>query len=370
MKGKERALRALRFEPVDRIPVLGGQIQSTEVLSALSRRDYWSAFDPREVAIEAYRNLGVDLIVSLLLPFSANMELRAWDVQSMFRYAKERYPDVDSVIREIESLPTPEEVRRTFDSQAAYHIHLARARDQERLTGDDMLWLASGFSVGFCRFMWFLEFGYENYFLLLADHKDIAHRLYRYSAEAGRMQNEAIVAAIEENDLPPFVYLGEDLCYNSGPMASPKLLDEIYFPWLAYALEPFVSADIDIIWHCDGDVTTIVDRLLAIGITGFQGFQEDTGVSLDRMVRARTIKGRRPILIGSVQARSILPFGTVQEVRREVERCINTVGRGSGFVLAAAADIQPEVPMKNIVAMYAHAQEYGRIGLTPFGVKA
>jgi len=369
MKGRERALRALRVQPVDRVPILGGQIQSSDVLEELSDLDYWSSFDPREVAVEAYRELGADLILSLLLPFSQDMEFRAWDVEAMFRYAKKRHPDVASVVDEIYSWPTPEEVRRTFDSQAAYHIHLALARDQDRLAEDDILWLASGFRTGVCRFMWYLEFGYENYFMLLADHKEVAHRLFQYSAEAGRLQNEAISAAIMENDLPPFVYLGEDLCYNSGPMVSPKLLDEIYFPWLAYSLEPFVQAGIDIIWHCDGNIMPILDRLLAMGITGFQGFQEDAGVSLERLVRSKTIRGNRPILVGSVQARSVLPFGTERDVRREVKRCIDAVGRNGGFVLGAAGDIQPEVPEENILAMFESAKEYGKVGVTPSGVR-
>lgn len=369
MKGKERALRALRFEPVDRIPTLGGQIQSTEVLRTFAKRDYWSAFDPREVAIEAYKELGADLILSLLLPFSPDMENRAWDVPAMFRYAKQRYPSVDALIDEIRKFPTPEELRRSFDQQAAYHIHLMRAREQDRIAGDDLLWLASGFQVGACRFMWYVEWGYENFFMLLADHKEIAERLFHYSGEAGRLQNEAIAAAIQENDLPPFVYIGEDLCYNSGPMVSPKLLDEIYFPWLAHAFEPFVEAGIDIIWHCDGNVMAILDRLLAVGVTGFQGFQEDTGVDLEHLVNLRTIKGRRPILIGSVQARTIMPFGTPLQVRREVERCIDTVGRESGFILAASADMQPEIPAKNIETLYEHARAYGQLGVTPSKVK-
>jgi uroporphyrinogen decarboxylase len=134
-------------------------------------------------------------------------------------------------------------------------------------------------------------------------------------------------------------------------------------------LEPLVRAGINIIWHCDGDVTPIIDRMLAMGVAGFQGFQEDAGVRLDKLVRARTIKGRRPILLGSVQARSVLPFGTVDDVKQEVERCINVVGRESGFVLGPSAVIQPEIPIENIRAMYDHAKEYGRIPITPWGVK-
>jgi hypothetical protein len=368
MKGRERALRALKFLPVDRVALMGGEIESGETLSKLAGRDYWKAADQREVAIQAFRNLGIDLLIHLLLPYSFEMEVRAWDVETMFRYAKQRYPNVDAVVKEICTFPTPEQVRKTYDRQAAYRIYLNDAIDHDRMTGDDMLWLAGGFKAGVCKFMWYLDFGYMNYFTLLADHKEIAHRLYQYSAECGHLQNEAIAAAIIENELPPLIYVGEDLCYNNGLFVSPKLLDQIYFPGLAYALEPLVRAGIDIIWHCDGNVTPIVDRLLALGITGFQGFQEDVNVNLDWIVKKHTRKGRRPIILGSVQARGVLPFGSVAEVQKDVERCITTVGRESGFFLGPSAVIQPEVPIENIRGLYQHGMEYGKMPIKPLEV--
>ena len=367
MMGRERALRALNFLPVDRVALMGGEIESSYTLTELAGYDFWKAPDQVEVAIEACRDLGIDLIINILLPFSPDMELRSWDIEAVFRYARQRFPDVEAVIEEIHSYPTPEQLSKTFDQGAAYNIHLTEALEHDRMTGEDMLWLASNFNAGVCKFMWFVDFGYINYFTLLADNKDIAHKLFRYSGEAGRLKNEAIAAAIRENDLPPFIYMGEDLCYNSGPMASPRLLDQIYFPWLAYALEPLVEAGIDIIWHCDGNVMKIIDRLLEMGVTGFQGFQEDVGVDFEWIARRQTIKGRRPILMGSVQARGALPFGSEEDVRRDVERCINIAGRSSGFFLGPSAVVQPEIPMENIRAMYDHARHYGRLPFTPWG---
>ncbi|MCJ7533777.1 MAG: hypothetical protein MUO64_22480 [Anaerolineales bacterium] len=368
MKGRERALRALNFLPVDQVALMGGEIESGETLSKLAGCDYWKAVDQREVAIQAFRNLEIDLLIHLLLPYSYDMEVRSWDVETMFRYAKQRYPNVEAVVKKINTFPTPEQVRKTYDQQAAYRIYLNDAIEHDRMTGDDMLWLAGGFKAGVCKFMWYLDFGYPNYFILMVDYKETAHQLYLYSAECGRLQNEAIAAAIRENDLPPFIYVGEDLCYNNGLFVSPKLLDQIYFPGLAYALEPLVRAGIDIIWHCDGNVTPIVDRLLAMGITGFQGFQEDINVHLDWIVKKRTRHGRRPIILGSVQARSVLPLGSVVDVLRDVERCINTVGRESGFFLGPSAVIQPEVPIENIRALYQHGKAYGQISVKPWGI--
>jgi uroporphyrinogen decarboxylase len=43
-------------------------------------------------------------------------------------------------------------------------------------------------------------------------------------------------------------------------------------------------------------------------------------------------------------------------VRSEVERRIEVLGRGGGYVLGAVHNIQPDVPVDNVVAMYGHAR--------------
>jgi len=95
----------------------------------------------------------------------------------------------------------------------------------------DMLWIL-GHIGGICPFMWYNRFGYENYFEAMMLYKDTIKYLFEYFAEEGRLRNQAIAKAILENNLPPFIYMGEDICTNDGPMASPSILDELYFPYL------------------------------------------------------------------------------------------------------------------------------------------
>ncbi|MBM4083909.1 MAG: hypothetical protein FJ272_03885, partial [Planctomycetes bacterium] len=56
----------------------------------------------------------------------------------------------------------------------------------------------------------------------------------------------------------------------------------------------------------------------------------------------------------------VLPRGTVEDVRREVERCVNAVGDRGGFLLAPTSSIGPEVPAENVRAMYEHGRTYRR----------
>ncbi len=69
--------------------------------------------------------------------------------------------------------------------------------------------------------------------------------------------------------------------------------------------------------------------------------------------------GGRLAFWGAIDTRDVLPFKSPQEVREEVRRMIDLLGKGGGYVLASVQTIQAEVPPENIVAMFEEAQSYG-----------
>jgi sugar phosphate isomerase/epimerase len=46
-----------------------------------------------------------------------------------------------------------------------------------------------------------------------------------------------------------------------------------------------------------------------------------------------------------------LPFGTVEDVRNEVEELVAVLGKGGGYILGPSHAIQTGTPAENIVAM-------------------
>jgi uroporphyrinogen decarboxylase len=63
-------------------------------------------------------------------------------------------------------------------------------------------------------------------------------------------------------------------------------------------------------------------------------------------------------LWGGIDNSEVLPKGGPVGVKAEVERRIEQMGRGGGYVLNAVHNIQPDVPPENIVAMYEHGRTY------------
>ena len=61
---------------------------------------------------------------------------------------------------------------------------------------------------------------------------------------------------------------------------------------------------------------------------------------------------------GGVDTQRILPRGSVMDVKRTVEQCIEDMGEGGGYVLGSVHNLQPDVPIENILAIFGHAREY------------
>jgi uroporphyrinogen-III decarboxylase len=61
---------------------------------------------------------------------------------------------------------------------------------------------------------------------------------------------------------------------------------------------------------------------------------------------------------GGVDTQQVLPFGTPEEVRKQVlERC-RIFSRNGGFVFSAIHNVQARTPVKNIIAMLEAAHEF------------
>ncbi len=259
----------------------------------------------------------------------------------------------------IDAMPDPDTLERNFDVEAnanGYAKGIMNLRDMAR---GEILFV-SGF--GQVDFMGgYNRWGYINYLSALALYPEHLDRFYAYSGEHARLRNIAIARAVKKYKLAPFVYGGQDICYNDGPLCSVETLDRIYFPHLARAVEPLHAAGIGIVWHSDGDIRPVLDQLInVVGVAGFQGFQEETGCTLERIAARRTRDGEKLILWGSLSVTTTLPFGTVDDVKKDVERCFRVAAPGGGFGLASTSSILPETPLENIMAIYNHGQSFGR----------
>ena len=61
---------------------------------------------------------------------------------------------------------------------------------------------------------------------------------------------------------------------------------------------------------------------------------------------------------GGVDTQKTLPFGTAEDVRTEVLKRCEVFSKNGGFVFNSIHNVQPNVPVENIVAMIDAVKEF------------
>jgi uroporphyrinogen decarboxylase len=199
---------------------------------------------------------------------------------------------------------------------------------------------------------WYLR-GLERVLCDLVTDKDFAHayfdKLLGWIQVAGR---QFVSLGVD------IIWIGDDVGAQNRMLISPELFREFLKPRYArlFAEWKSINPRVKIAFHSDGYIYPIIADLVEIGLDILNPVQPK---SMDP-ARVKKDFGRRLTLWGTVDIQEVLPFGTPQEVAEEVKLRLRTAGPGGGLILAPAHNIQPEVPIENILAFYEAARRYGR----------
>jgi len=343
MEKIERLTRAFDLELPDRPPILGGWLAAPKHIRALtgcSEDDYWA--DPFHWGLEAERVLGSDGVINIHEPISRG-EYRIVDSQVLEERATHT---VESLLAEIESLPDPEELKAEFDEEAAYAEFVSEFKVKQAQCGD-IVWCPSDWDV-IPKALWYHEYGYETALTTLALYPDRYRKLIQVSATRGRQRATLRARAIREGISPRAFLTGEDICSQRGPMVSPEYLRREYFPLVEYTLEPLLEVGAKIVWHCDGNYRPLLDDVLACGIVGLQGFQQECGMELEWIVDLRTRRGDPLLIFGPMSVTTTLPYGTPEDVRAEVQRAMHLCRDKASLVFFNSNTIIPDTSLENI----------------------
>jgi len=356
MTCRERLDAVFALKRPDRTPVLGGWIACPENIMKITGVDaeaYWA--DPEGVSFEAYKRLGTDGLVSCFVP-RGREDFRCVDHESYSRADRGR--SVEEALAEIDAMPGREQIEREFDFEAAYAEFKRGLLDAQARCGG-MVWMPAQWGAGAAA-SWYGHFGYENFFVIVAAHIGHARKLMEIGGAHGRHRCMLVARAVKEGIYPRAVLLGEDICTQRGPMVSPRFLQECYFPELTRGLEPLHEAGCRAVWHCDGNVLPLLDMLIEAGVKGFQGFQPECGLTIERMSALKTRDGEPVIIFGPLAVTTELPVCTPAQIRAKARSAIRLCReRGAGLCLFTGNTINPDVPLANILAMYEAVRESG-----------
>jgi len=199
--------------------------------------------------------------------------------------------------------------------------------------------------------------GFEDWFIDLAADKKLAGALFDAATEQSTALAEQILKV--GGELADVVYTSDDMGFQNGPMVSPELYRELFKPRhkkFFDTIKKHTSAFIH--FHCCGSIYKLLDDIIELGVDVIHPVQV-AAKDMDSSILGPEF-GDRLSFWGGIDTQKVLPKGTTEEVKSEVKRRIRDLAPGGGYILSAVHDIQPDVPVENIIAMFEAGREYGR----------
>lgn len=143
------------------------------------------------------------------------------------------------------------------------------------------------------------------------------------------------------------VRFGDDWGQQQGLIMGPVLWRRYIKPRIRKLYALVQAAGRKVFIHCCGKVDEILPDLVECGVDVFNPFQPEvmdvTGI--------KRRWGRDLTFFGGISTQKTLPYATVTQVRDEVRRLIDTIGRDGGYIAAPAHDIPRDARPENVAAL-------------------
>jgi uroporphyrinogen decarboxylase len=350
LTGRERVRLALQHRTTDRIPI--GMVCAGLNPPVLDALEQWLSRE-RQCTVDDYLVPLVD-IVEVSPPYIGPPMPSDTDVWGVRRrevsYGSGSYNEIvhyplsgDWSPSRLASHPWPDPAWYDYDSLPAL-VRAVRARS------DRCVMVTNG---NIFETSWYMR-GFEQMLMDVMTDEELVH------AVMGRVTDfyvsffrRILEAAPGEIDL---VFTADDIGDQRGLLMPYDRWERLLKPYHRRLNDAIHEHGAKVIYHTDGSIMDAVGGLADMGIDVLQALQ----FSADNMdpVRLKAEHGDRLCFEGGVSVQTTLPFGSSDDVRREVEDRITVLGRNGGYILGPSHWIQAGTPPENVAAMFDTARTW------------
>jgi len=154
-----------------------------------------------------------------------------------------------------------------------------------------------------------------------------------------------------------FMWIGDDLGTQRGPMISLELYRKILRPRHQKYVDLAKSYNIPVLFHSCGSSSWVYEDFIEMGIRGVDTLQPEIPEVSPEYLK-KHFKGRL-CFHGCISTSGPLAFGTAEETRQVCRETLKTMMDGYGYIFAPTHRIENNTPVENIMAMYKAAHEFG-----------
>ena len=220
-------------------------------------------------------------------------------------------------------------------------------KKQKWAQGTMMMHTGSPASLDDC----YMMLGMEIFSYLTVDDPGILYEWFEELSkhEINRVKRNA------DYDLSPLACVYCDIASTTGLMFSKKFLKDFYFPRLKLLIDEWHNHNIKVIYHSEGDITSVIPDIIKTGADGINPLEPD-------ILDIKKLREEYPDLIfwGGIDNNELLCKGSIEEVEQAVKELIKVAGSNGGLLLGSSGQIHPANKLENCIAMLEFGRKYGK----------
>ncbi|HHT53850.1 MAG TPA: hypothetical protein GX011_02810 [Clostridiales bacterium] len=197
---------------------------------------------------------------------------------------------------------------------------------------------------------WYMR-GMENLMCDMLTQPEIAEALLDRVTEIACIQARSFAATGVD-----VIHVGDDIGTQRAIMMSEQMYGEWLKPRLRRVIDSAkaIKPDVIILYHSCGYVTELVPQLIEAGIDVLDPVQPECMDFAEIHDKFGDVLSFR----GTIGTQTVMPFGTPDDVRREVFKNLDIAGKHGGLLVCPTHMLEPEVPPENVAAYIQACIDY------------
>jgi hypothetical protein len=196
----------------------------------------------------------------------------------------------------------------------------------------------------------------EEWYVSTASRREYVHKVFEGQCAIGLENLERLTAAVGDAVQASFV-TGTDFGTQAGLFISRKAYRELYMPYHKI-VNDYIHAHSG--WktfiHSCGCVVDLIPDFIEAGFDILNPVQT-SAAGMDPVWLKKTYGKDLVFWGGGVDTQRTLPYGTPDDVYREVSERVKLFNAGGGFVFNTVHNIQANVPVENVESMFRALKE-------------
>ena len=193
--------------------------------------------------------------------------------------------------------------------------------------------------------------GVKEWYMCHVIRPDFVEKIFEHQVEIALENLGKIYRKVGDRVTAVFV-TGTDFGTQLRPVMSVASFRKLYKPFHARVNE-WIHENTS--WktfiHSCGSVETFIPEFIDSGFDILNPVQT-SAAGMDPRGLKEKYGGQITFWGGGIDTQGILPFGTPEQVENQVKRRVDIFGRNGGFVFSAIHNVQPNIPLENVVAMF------------------